>query len=151
MNEQIQNYADEILKQHSEVFLVALNFLNESGSLIVELLVDTDDGVTLDVCAKISRELSEVLEEKDLIETAYNVVVSSPGLTRSMSHPRQFKKSVGKDLTLVFADENMQQNNGDYTLEAFSEESDELTLKAKNIEKVVKREQLKSAAIKLKW
>jgi ribosome maturation factor RimP len=151
MNEQVQKYADEILSNYEDVFLVALNFLNEDKSLIVELLVDTDEGITLNVCAKISRELSDLLEENEVIESAYNVIVSSPGLTRSMSHPRQFKKSVGKDLSIVFAEENMQQNNGDFAFEAYNDADDVLTLKAKNKEIKVTREQIKSATIKLKW
>ncbi len=151
MKENVLAHAESVIKNHEGVFLVELAFVNEADTLMIDLFVDTDEGITLDRCAKISRELSNLLEEEDLISSAYNVMVSSPGLTRAMTHPRQFKKSVGRELTIEFADEKETQNNGDYTLEAYNEAADELQLLAKNKSKSVKREQIKSATIKLKW
>jgi ribosome maturation factor RimP len=53
-------------------------------------------GVTLDDCVHVSRALSAVLDEVDLIPGAYSLEVSSPGLDRPLRTANDFKRQLGR-------------------------------------------------------
>lgn len=52
-------------------------------------------GVTLETCAKISRDVSTTLDVVELIDHAYNLEVSSPGLNRPLSRREDYARFVG--------------------------------------------------------
>lgn len=53
------------------------------------------EGATLDVCARLSRALSAVLDDADLIPNAYRLEVGSPGLERALYGRDDFKRFAG--------------------------------------------------------
>lgn len=64
---------------------------------VLQLVVDTDEGVSLDQCAELSREVSERLDDADLMGgAAYVLEVTSPGADRPLSEPRHFRRSTGR-------------------------------------------------------
>ena len=54
--------------------------------------------LTIDDCAKISRRLSDMLDEKDPIEAAYRLEVSSPGLDRPLKKLADFDRFAGQEV-----------------------------------------------------
>ncbi len=63
----------------------------------LQVMIDRKDGknITVDDCAKVSRALSDVLDDKDPIESQYSLEVSSPGIDRPLTKPEHFKRFVG--------------------------------------------------------
>lgn len=64
----------------------------------LQVMIDVKDGsrdVTVDDCAKVSRALSAVLDEKDPIKDKYSLEVSSPGFDRPLTKPEHFSRFVG--------------------------------------------------------
>ncbi len=63
----------------------------------LQVMIDRRDGleVTVDDCAKVSRVLSDVLDEKDPMENRYSLEVSSPGIDRPLTKPEHFKRFAG--------------------------------------------------------
>ncbi len=63
----------------------------------LQIMIDKTDGteITVDDCAKVSRALSETLDEKDPISGRYNLEVSSPGLDRPLTKPEHFVRFAG--------------------------------------------------------
>ncbi len=64
----------------------------------LQVMIDVKDGsrdITVDDCAKVSRALSTVLDEKDPIKDKYSLEVSSPGLDRPLTKPEHFARFVG--------------------------------------------------------
>lgn len=64
----------------------------------LQVMIDVKDGsrdVTVDDCAKVSRALSAVLDEKDPIKDKYSLEVSSPGLDRPLTKPEHFSRFAG--------------------------------------------------------
>lgn len=55
------------------------------------------DGVTIDDCAGLSRELSALLDAEDPIEGTYQLEVSSPGIERPLRGRRDFARFAGKE------------------------------------------------------
>jgi ribosome maturation factor RimP len=62
---------------------------------VVRIFVDKDGGVTIDDCSMLSRDVEEVLDEHDIIPSAYVLEVSSPGLERELYSIDDFRKFVG--------------------------------------------------------
>ncbi len=86
-----------------DCFLVEFNLL--SGNKL-EVFVDSDSGLTLDKCQRISRYLEHHLDEGGWLGEKYVLEVSSPGLGRPLKLIRQYFKNVGRavDVTLLEGD-----------------------------------------------
>lgn len=71
---------------------------------LVNVLVDGDEGVTIQTCAKLSRALSAEIETLEIIDEAYILEVSSPGVDYPLQGMRQYQKNVGRDLLIHLTD-----------------------------------------------
>jgi ribosome maturation factor RimP len=85
----------------TDLFLVDVK-MHSNGKLII--LVDGDKGIGIADCAAISRHVGFHLEEENVLDTAYNLEVSSPGLDAPLVLPRQYVKNVGRNLAMKLAD-----------------------------------------------
>ena len=70
----------------------------------IKVLVDSDEGIDIDTCALISRNLSERLEEEDLIEDSFVLEVSSPGIDYPLKSLRQYRKNIGRRIQILLKD-----------------------------------------------
>ena len=59
------------------------------------ILVDGDNGIGIDDCVAISRHVGFHLEEENVIETAYNLEVSSPGIERGLYKLADYERFTG--------------------------------------------------------
>ena len=76
--------------------LAELQFCRESHGWVLRLILDSDQGVSLDDCAKVSREVGHLLEVEDIIEQSFQLEVSSPGLDRKLKRPKDYIRCKGK-------------------------------------------------------
>ena len=63
---------------------------------MLRLYIDTEGGVTIDDCARVSREIGDLIDVKDVIMHEYILEVSSPGLNRPLKKERDFVWAKGK-------------------------------------------------------
>jgi ribosome maturation factor RimP len=84
--------AAEPILQSQGLELVDLEYRREAKGWVLRLYIDRQGGVTVGDCAEVSGELGAILEVRDLIPNPYVLEVSSPGLTRSIKKPEDFKK-----------------------------------------------------------
>jgi len=91
----------EPVVQEAGCELVEVQFQRESRGWILRLIIDNDKGVTLDDCVRVSREVGNLLEIEDVIDQAYNLEVSSPGLDRPLRGPEDFKRFQGRQAKVV--------------------------------------------------
>ena len=69
----------------------------EGEGLFLRILVDRlGGGINLDECAQISRQISQALDQKEMIASAYMLEVSSPGLDRRLVSKKDFLRSLNK-------------------------------------------------------
>ena len=80
--------------------LVAIDYVRESHGWVLRLYVDTPSGVTIDHCARLSRQLGDVLDVKDIVPHAYTLEVSSPGLNRILKKEKDFLTYRGEVITV---------------------------------------------------
>ncbi len=83
------------------VELVELFINRGRGRSTLRFLVTKPGGITLDECAQLNREIGRILEQKNLIQEAYILEVSSPGLDRPMKNTRDFQRCLGEPVRIV--------------------------------------------------
>jgi len=84
------------------VDIVDIEFLGGGRHRVLRIYIDKDGGVTHSDCEAMSSQVSEVLDAGDLISGGeYTLEVSSPGVERKLTRPRDFEKSVGKKVKVV--------------------------------------------------
>jgi ribosome maturation factor RimP len=74
--------------------------VSESGVRIFRIYITAKDGITLELCAKISRILSPILDLEPPIGGQYTLEVSSPGIERSLKKTEHFKGSIGENIKI---------------------------------------------------
>ena len=62
----------------------------------MRLYLDKDGGPNIDELSRVSQRLSQLLDQNDVVEGAYNLEVSSPGINRPLKRPEHFKRFIGK-------------------------------------------------------
>ena len=65
------------------------------GKGLLRLFIDKADGITLDDCEQVSRQVAAMLDVEDPIPGDYNLEVSSPGLDRKLVKPEHFDRFAG--------------------------------------------------------
>jgi len=101
----VHTFAEEAVSG-TELFVVDVEVRGRTGSRVVEVYVDSDAGAGVDEIAETSRRLSFLLDTEDLIKGAYNLHVSSPGLARPLSLPRQYPRHIGRALRVTYTEES---------------------------------------------
>lgn len=76
--------------------LVDIEYQREQRGWALRFFLDKKGGINLDDCAAASREISTLLDVEDVIPTAYNLEVSSPGLERPLKKLVDFERFVGE-------------------------------------------------------
>lgn len=80
----------------AEYFLIDVILKNQKPKAKLTVLIDGDQGVSIDRCAALSRSLGKYIEEENLIEGAYTLEVSSPGVDLPLKNQRQYIKNIGR-------------------------------------------------------
>lgn len=92
----------------TQTYLVDFVMRNVNGREIVELYLDTDEGITIDACARLTRAMLDALETdadaKEIFGENLRLEISSPGVSRPLLLPRQYKKNIGRRLRVQFLD-----------------------------------------------
>jgi len=78
--------------------LWGLQYSSHNGHSLLRIFIDGEEGVGVDDCAKVSRQLSAVLDVEDPISGKYMLEVSSPGLDRTLFTLAQYTLYVGSTI-----------------------------------------------------
>jgi ribosome maturation factor RimP len=97
--DQVERLVAPVLAEMS-LELVDLEFNREGRSSFLRFFIDKEGGVTLDDCADFSREVSALLDVDDVIDVAYRLEVSSPGLERPLKKAADFERFAGKPVKI---------------------------------------------------
>lgn len=80
--------------------LVDVELEGSGRRAILRVYIDGPEGVGLDDCAAVSRQLSAILDVEDPIKGSYTLEVSSPGLDRPLVRPEDFRRFAGETVKL---------------------------------------------------
>ena len=101
IEKRVRELVEEKIAEKPNLFIVDVK-MHTNGKLMI--LVDGENGVGIDDVAAISRHVGFRLEEENVIETAYNLEVSSPGIDTPLTSLRQYLKNIGRNLAIKMAD-----------------------------------------------
>ena len=100
IKEQLEALLEPLLED-GNCFLVDIIIKPSKVSQKVSILVDSDEGITIQQCTSISRRLAKQLEELEVFADAYTLEVSSPGLDQPLLLLRQYQKNLGRNLKVT--------------------------------------------------
>lgn len=82
--------------------LVRVNY--GGGRPVLQVMAERPDGsMSVDDCATLSRALSDVLDAEDPIPCEYSLEVSSPGIDRPLTRPKDYTRWSGFDAKVTLA------------------------------------------------
>ncbi len=99
--ESYEQKTEEILNPIVEEYgfeLVDVEYVKEGSTWYLRAYIDKPGGISIDDCEAVSRRLSDILDEKDYIDDAYILEVSSPGLGRPLRKEKDFRRSLGEEV-----------------------------------------------------
>jgi len=86
----------EPVVQHHGLTLVDVEWRDDRRHGILRVFVDKAGGVSISDCQRLSREVGDLLDAEGVIDHAYDLEVSSPGLDRQLRKDREFQWALGK-------------------------------------------------------
>lgn len=96
----VEQITEQILREilPAEYELVDVEYVKEGSVRYLRIYIDKSGRMSLDDCEKLSRIVSEKLDEADPIAENYMLEISSPGLDRPLKKERDFLREKGKDV-----------------------------------------------------
>ncbi|SVC80922.1 uncharacterized protein METZ01_LOCUS333776 [marine metagenome] len=91
----VANLIEPVLKE-SNIELVDIEYKKIGQNWVLRVFIDKDQGVTVNDCQKLSREIEDLIEINELIANHYILEVSSPGLDRPLKRKTDFLRNKGK-------------------------------------------------------
>lgn len=101
-NRIIELLAAPLLEEGFDIVEIKLARYRKDSRL--QIFVDSDNGVRLDDCARLSHRIEAIIEENQVFGSGYTLEVSSPGLDRPLLTARDFRRRVGETIQLTFND-----------------------------------------------
>lgn len=91
----------------AQCYLWDVEYVKEGAEMILRIVIDSNEGITLDDCERVTRAIDPVLDEADPIESSYRLEVTSPGVERPLTRPDHFEACVGEEVEVrLFAPRN---------------------------------------------
>ncbi len=91
-----------------------LEYIAQGNNSVLRVFIDSENGIHVDDCALVSRQISGVMDVEDPITSEYNLEVSSPGVDRPLFTLEHFNRYVGEfvDVKLRYAFEGRRKFKG---------------------------------------
>ena len=97
----VRELVEEKIADRPDLFIVSIRMLKNG---VLEILLDGDNGIAISDCVAVSRHVGFHLEEENVIENAYRLEVSSPGIDSPLLTIRQYAKNVGRNVRVKLED-----------------------------------------------
>ena len=105
IKENIVRISNEIAEKLN-FFVIDINFRGDNRKKIIELFVDAEKNIDADNLAEISREINSIIEDQDIIQQAYRLDVSTPGVDRPLKFLKQFPKHINRNFEVTYKTED---------------------------------------------
>lgn len=80
--------------------LVDVEYVKEGSGWYLRAYIDKPGGITINDCEAVAREMNELLDREDFIDSSYTFEVSSPGLGRPLKKEKDFVRNMGKEVEI---------------------------------------------------
>lgn len=134
---------------------VGIQDLGQDGARIVRVYIDSERGITLDDCQKVSKQISMSLDvtEPEPITGRYQLEVSSPGIERPLFTLDHYKKVIGKRLQIKLLPQSVARARRRYAGKLMAIEDENILLQTEEEDLPVKIAyvEIESAKLKADW
>ena len=86
--------------RHWDCELWGLELQSGGKRKLLRIYIDSEDGIGVEDCERVSRQSSSILDVEDAINGEYVLEVSSPGMDRPLYELAQYEKYKGEDISL---------------------------------------------------
>ena len=139
LEEKIENLVKPIIEDLG-YNLFDVVYVKEAKDYYLRIFIDSEAGISLEDCEKVSNAINDILDEKDYIKDQYFLEVSSAGLERVLRRDEHLKANIGNEVEAkLFKNiENKKVYQGilksfDNEFIVIEEENNEISLERKNI------------------
>lgn len=80
--------------------LLGIEFISAGNNSVLRLFIDHEDGINVDDCAEVSRQVGAILDVEDPISSEYNLEVSSPGIDKPLFELEHFQRVIGETVNV---------------------------------------------------
>jgi ribosome maturation factor RimP len=96
----VQELADRVATGHG-VEVLELTLRGQGRGRVLSVVLDAEEPVEADVVELVSKDLSRELDQADPVAGSYTLEVSTPGLSRPLKTPRDFRRQRGHEVSVV--------------------------------------------------
>ncbi|MDA9950938.1 ribosome maturation factor RimP [Oligoflexaceae bacterium] len=118
---------------------------------ILRLFIDGPDGVDIDDCAKVSKSLEEVSAIDEIIEGAFHLEVSSPGIERPLRTLSHFQDHLEKEVEVILTERVDERKHGTGKVVEVNADEKKVSLETSRGVWVFPIEKLSSCRLKFDW
>jgi ribosome maturation factor RimP len=80
--------------------MLGIEFIRAGSNSTLRIYIDHENGIVVDDCAQVSRQVSAILDVEDPISDNYSLEVSSPGVERPLFTIEQYHRFVGHSMQI---------------------------------------------------
>ncbi len=91
LTEMLRPAVEEVGKE-----LLGIEYISAGNNSVLRLFIDHENGIDVDDCAEVSRQVGAILDVEDPISSEFNLEVSSPGLDRPLFDKPHFEAVIGE-------------------------------------------------------
>lgn len=117
----------------------------ENDRNIFRVYISSNEGISLDKCAEISRLISPILDIEEPMGGKYNLEVSSPGIERKLKKPRHFISSIGSLVKIKDFEKNVLQGK------LLNADDNEIKVETEHGEEIITYDEISSASTYYEW
>ena len=144
--ENVKSLINSYLEENN-IVLVDTIYRREQGGMVLRLLVDTPEGITIADCEALNNYLSELLDKENVMDGAYILEVSSPGLDRPIVTDKDFTRSMGKVLDIsTYEPIDMRKSHSGKLV---GMDKDSVVIESDGVSTVIPRQKIAKAALKV--
>lgn len=100
----IEAFVEKFIAQWPSVFVIEVKITVANA---ITVLLDADDGITIDKCTLLNRALYKYIEEEELfVDGNFSLEVSSFGVGKPLQIKRQYVKNIGRKLEVALLDDS---------------------------------------------
>lgn len=119
--------------------------LKENNNHIYRIYITSQEGINLDKCAEVSRQISPLLDVHEPLNGKYNLEVSSPGIERKLKNTNHFICSVGENVSVKDFDKNIIKGK------LIGANENEIIVQTPHGEEIISYDEISSASTYYEW
>lgn len=124
-------------------------YVKEGRDNYLRIFIDNDAGISIDDCEKVNNEITEMLDDANIIKDQYFLEISSPGVERHIRKEKHLEAHINKDIDVKLFKPINKQKELTGKLKEFNK--DTLTLLVENEEIKLERNNISSMKRVFKW